>query len=461
LIADEPPIPPFAPRPARPLPILSFLLTASRNSLAICDERVYRELFVRRDVFGYSIVFVSDPAGVKRVLLDNAANYRESPVKLRLLTPGLGKGLLTTESAEWQRHRRLIAPIMANQAVAATIPQMTRLTEALAERLTDLAGAGPIDLQREMNVALRRNLSELLFGPAPTEHPLLSLLNMHSPTPKLLDLVPLRAAPRPKDRQRRAAFDDMLRAMIARRRAENGGERDVLQELIDARAPESGDALGDDEICDEVATLIYGGLNTALRTLCWLWYLLAMHPWAEAKLHEELERVLGGRAPEANDLPKLVYTRKVIEEAMRLYPSIPLMIRNAAADDEVCGQRVPRGAYVLVVPYVIHRHRALWESPDLFDPERFAPKNVGKRHRFAFLPFSAGPRTCVAAALSRTEMTILVAVLAQRCRFHLVPGHRVTPVGKSTTLRAQGGMLLTVEPRRPAAAAPAATAALA
>jgi cytochrome P450 len=198
---------------------------------------------------------------------------------------------------------------------------------------------------------------------------------------------------------------------------------------------------------DEALTLALGGILTTLRPMCWVWYLLSLHPWAEERLYAELDEVLGGRTPTPADLPKLSYLRKVLDETMRLYPPVPVMVRTAAADDVVCGRRVPRGSTIVVAPWVIHRHRKLWDDPDRFDPERFSPERIGSRSRYSYLPFAVGPRACIAAPLAMMQLQVAVAVLAQRFRFRIVPDHPVQPVGW-TTLRPHRGIRVTVEPRQ-------------
>jgi cytochrome P450 len=172
-----------------------------------------------------------------------------------------------------------------------------------------------------------------------------------------------------------------------------------------------------------------------------------MHPWAEERLHAELDEVLGDRAPTTDDLPRLVYLRKLIDETMRLYPPIPAMMRIAANDDEVCGRRIPRGALISILPWVVHRHRQLWTDPDHFDPERFSPEQSAARHRFAYIPFALGPHICIGASLAMMEMLTIVSILAQRFRFRLKPDREVSAVGGFLTLRVDGGLWMRAERR--------------
>ncbi|MGH7092226.1 MAG: cytochrome P450, partial [Stellaceae bacterium] len=200
-----------------------------------------------------------------------------------------------------------------------------------------------------------------------------------------------------------------------------------------------------DELRDEILTL-GATAATPIRVFPWLWYLLALHPQAEARLHAELAAVLGGRAPTAEDLARLVYLRRVIDETLRLYPPAPTMLRTAAADDVICGRKVPRGSIVGVLPWVVHRHRALWLDPDRFDPDRFAPEAVAARSRYAYLPFAIGPRVCIGASLAIVETIAATAIVAQRFRFRLVPGRAIEPTAW-TNLHPRGGIWMRVEPR--------------
>ena len=190
------------------------------------------------------------------------------------------------------------------------------------------------------------------------------------------------------------------------------------------------------------ATRRYFGATAAtpLRVFPWLLYLLALHPDIEARLHEELERILAGRAPDTSDIPRLPYLRQIVDETLRLYPPAPTMLRTAAADDEVCGHRVPRGSVVGVLPWVIHRHRTLWDDPDRFDPGRFTPEAVAARSRYAYLPFAIGPRICIGASLALVEIVTAMAVIAQRFRFRLAPGYPIEPIAW-TNLHPKGGIL--------------------
>ena len=198
---------------------------------------------------------------------------------------------------------------------------------------------------------------------------------------------------------------------------------------------------------DYRSPLFAGGHDAASRGLAWSWHLLSQHPIEERRLHDELDAVLGGRTPGFEDVDKLPYVRMVIEEAMRLYPSFPLLAwREALNHDELCGMSIPKGATVAIIPWVVHRHRKLWQNPECFDPERFSPSRSAGRAHLAYLPFGAGPRVCMGAVFAMMEMVLILSTLAQRYRLRLLPGHKVEPQGR-LILSARDGLPMTLERR--------------
>jgi cytochrome P450 len=249
-----------------------------------------------------------------------------------------------------------------------------------------------------------------------------------------------------------AEFDAMVARLLAERRADGIDRGDLLSMLLAARDPETGEGMSDKQLRDEILTIFLAGHETTANALAWTWYLLARHPEAEARLHDELDRVLGGRLPSLADLAELKWTRMVLEEAMRLYPPAHTISRTALGEDWIGGVRVPRGASITISIYVTHRSPNIWPEPERFDPERFTPAAVAARHRFAYLPFGGGPRICIGSSFAMAEAQVIVAMIAQRYRLRLAPGHVVEPVGL-VTLRAKNGVWVTLEPRPARAAA--------
>ena len=199
--------------------------------------------------------------------------------------------------------------------------------------------------------------------------------------------------------------------------------------------------MDDRQLRDEVMVTFFAGHDTSAQLLTWCWYLLAQNEAVEEKLHAELERVLAGRTPTLDDVPQLTYTRMVLDEALRLYPPVAMFPRDVLADDTIDGYAVPAKSMVFVGPYMTHRHPEFWERPLEFYPEHFTPEQVERRPRYAYYPFSAGPRTCIGSHFALLEATLALAELAQRVRLRLAPGQRIEPefVG---TLRPVGARLM-------------------
>ncbi len=439
------------PRPAHRLSTLQVLRVGQSNTLAACDEELFDELFLERRFLWYRVFLVSDPDGIRRVLRDNWDNYPRVDQIRRIFAFGSGTGMLCAEGEASRRHRRMINPIIDHRAVQADLPELIRLAEDFAEDLGRLPPGQEINIGEAVSRLVTRASGQIFAGPDRTVDPMLDRLARYPGRYSRLDaLVPdwLRfGVGTAKSRAAARALGPQIDRLIGERRSPDyPGARDLMWRLVHASDRRTGDRFSDDELRDEALTL-GSTAATTMRPLSWIWYLLALHPWAEERLHAELDAVLGGRTPSPEDLPRLVYLRQIIDETMRLYPPLPVMLRVAAADDMLCGRRIPRRAIVVIMPWVVHRHRKLWEHPDRFDPDRFAPEAAAARSRYTYLPFSVGPHVCVAASLAMHEMVIAVAILAQHFRFRLVPGHPVEPTAW-TNLRPRFGIRVTIEPRQ-------------
>jgi cytochrome P450 len=239
------------------------------------------------------------------------------------------------------------------------------------------------------------------------------------------------------------AFDALVARIIAERRASAADHGDLLSMLLSARDAETGEGMSDKQLRDEILTIMLAGHETTASALSWCWHLLGRHPEAEARLHEELERVLGGRTPGREDIPELKYTRMVVEEALRLYPPAFIIARTAIKEDWLGGVRIQPGAMIIIHPYITHRKPDLWPDPERFDPERFTPEETVRRHRFAYLPFGGGPRVCIGNGFAMTEAVAILATLAQRHRLRQAPGREPKPVGL-VTLRPRDGLWMTL-----------------
>jgi cytochrome P450 len=451
-VESRPFLPAMPSRPARPLSTLRLLRVAQQNSLAACDEELFDELLVERRLFGQRFFVVSDPDGIRRVMQDNYDNYPRLTWIRRVFEFAAGSGMLHAEGAPWRRHRRLINPTLDHRALLPDGPALIELAEELARHLAALPPGQPVDLHDVFRHLITRSAGQVFAGDDRALDPVLDHMGQYPGPYGLLDLVPTPGPLRFLDRYRKtrveaAKFAPLLdRLIVERRREDYGGHKDLLWRLANARDRDTGEALSAGELNDEILTL--GATSaTSLRPLPWVWYLLATHPDAERRLHAELDQMLGDDAPTVEDLAKLTWLRQLVDETMRLYPPLPIMMmRRAAGEDTICGRRIPRGSIVAIMPWVVHRHRKLWHDPDRYDPERFSPGAVAARSRYAYLPFAVGPHVCVGASMAMLQLTITVAVTARHFRFHLVPDRRVEPTAW-TNIRPRNGIWMTVEPR--------------
>ena len=400
-----------------------------------------------------SLFQLSHPDAVKHVLVDNVQGYRKTFLMQRL-RPVLGQGLLLSEGGVWMRQRRLAQPAFHRERLTLLATTMTDVIGTTLRRWEPhLLEGRPFDLAAElMRLALAlagRVLFSTDLSEAADDMRRAVALGLEESTRRALSLVPaplfLPSGGNGRLRTALRVMDRVVLGLIQQRRQGGSQAHDVLALLMEARDADTGEGMSDAQLRDEVMTLLLAGYETTASALAWTFYLLHQHPEVEARLVEEVERVLGGRTPTFADLPRLSYATRVFEEALRLYPPAWLLSRVALQDDEVGGYTIPRGTLVVVVPYVIHRHPDFWERPDHFEPDRFLPEHVASRPRFAWMPFGGGQRMCIGHSLAFMEAQLILAMTLQRYRFRLVPGHPVEP-HPLVTLRPRYGLRVTAHP---------------
>lgn len=451
---------PPAPQPhADPLNQLQLLLALRRNPLTIWRRAHFEERHIAGPgLFGYG-VFLADPAAIRHVLVDNVANYRKDDLQLRVLSPGLGDGLLTAEGDAWRKARRTVAPLFTPKRVAALAKAMQPPVEAHVERLLRRRPGHTVDLSRLMTTLTFDVLAATLFsnvidGGAEAFG---AALTRYFETQGRVDPLDIFNAPSWIPRIGRvmaqpsiAFFERQVREIVAARTAaiSQGIEppADLLTALIAARDPENGQGLSEREVGANIVTFIGAGHETTANVLTWAFYLLSQAPEALAEVEREADAAgddIVGAALSADRLPM---TRAVIEEAMRLYPPVATLTRSAIETDVAAGVTIPKGALVVIPPYVIHRHKRLWSQPSRFVPERFLPGARESIDRFAFLPFGAGPRICVGMQFAMVEAMIVLATLARRVRLTYAGDAPPEPMQR-ITLRPKGGMPMVALPR--------------
>ncbi len=368
----------------------------------------------------------------------------------------LGNGLVTSSGELWKRHRRIIQPIFHRSRMAAMADRMVQVGE---QRLADWARheGQPVNIAAEMMQLALEVISQTMFTTSMTQH--IDQINQslgvslryafnsfHNPL-----RFPL-WVPTARNREFRAAMqymDGLIYALLAERRRTGTRHGDLLDLLLQARDEETGTGLSDQELRDEALTIFAAGHETTANALAWTWYLLATHPEAKARFHEEVDRVLQGRTPTAGDLAHLPYTRAVFDESLRLYPPAAAVQRKTSAPVTVRGLTLPAGAIILVGVYNLHRHPDFWPDPERFLPERWL-KEGQPEARYAYLPFGAGPRACVGTHFATVEGPLLLALIGRRYDPRLAQ-EQVEPE-LMVTLRPKGGIRMTLEPRHPVAA---------
>jgi cytochrome P450 len=444
-------------RPEGRQTLRQFLRVVRDNTLATYPPEAFDEDIIVRRLLWRRRFIINEPNAIRHVLLDNAANYTKSELSRRLLEPALGRGLLTSEGETWRRHRRIMAPAFDHRSIIGYAPIVTEVTAGLLERWDAQPDRGEIDVAAAMMHTTLHIISRAMFSSDSDD--IVDVVERgvgHYQTtvrPGLLDLLrfPVWLTRLLSFRRPIGAFDEfdksVERLLSTRGREPNTEPKDLLGRLVAARDTETGGGMTAQEVRDQVMTIFMAGHETTAQALAWTWYLLSLHPAADAKLHDELRTVLAGRTPRYDDLASLRYTRMVIEESMRLYPPAHTMAREPIATDHILGHRIPAGALVLIVPWLLHRKPSLWEHPDRFDPERFSPERVLARPRYAYIPFGAGHRICIGAAFAMTEAVLILAMIAQQYRLHLMPGHPVEPQGL-ITLRPRYGLRMTLERRQ-------------
>jgi cytochrome P450 len=445
------------PPPEKMPSIIKSLFSPPDNQFEAMPRIAYEKpVWDFKSMFGGGFI-ISDPAGVKRVLVDNVANYPKAEMERHVLGGMLGEGLLVSDGEKWKSHRRLMAPSFDFKSIVGYSSAMVASAEERAAEWAAKGEGATVDIAHEMTTLTLKIISRTMFS---ADGEQLGELVDHSLRKVadgmdfgILEMLPLIGPPRLERKLKRtresfAPMDATMQKLIkAREAAPHESPRDLLDRLVAARDSETGVRLSDEEVRDEVVIIFLAGHDTTALALTYTFYLLSQHPAVEAKLHEELARMLGGRAPVHEDLAKLPYTKMVIEESMRLYPPAPgLSNRVALADDEVAGVKIPKGANIGIIPWLIHRHRTLWDEPERFDPERFSPERSQGRHRFAYLPFGGGPRVCIGMALAMTEAQLLLATLAQRFSLKLVPGQKIV-LQHRVTMRPRDGIKMVLAPR--------------
>ncbi|HZI13973.1 MAG TPA: cytochrome P450 [Myxococcus sp.] len=399
---------------------------------------------------------VTHPEHVRHISLTQKQNYEKlesyDPVRELLL----GHGIVSAIGEDWRRQRKLMAPFFTPRAVEKFLPIFLADTQQLIQRWRGLQGGQPVDMFDEMMGITAAIILHAVFSTGSdetldrirgaVEHNIAFLVKRQMGMLPLPLWLPLPSHLRYQ--RARRSVDDYIRGVIAQRRAmpQEQWPEDLLTKMMATRDEETGGTLADPLVVDNGVTLFVAGHETTARTLGFLWYALAQNPEVEARLHAELDSVLGEAPPTVSDLKKLPYTLQVIKEVMRLYPPVPLYPRDTVAEDTLAGVRIPAGTRVMVFPYGTHRHPDFWEDPERFDPDRWTPEREATRDPHAYHPFALGQRICLGNSFSLLETHVVAAMLARRFKARLKPGHQPR-IDTTGTLVVRNGLPMFIEPR--------------
>jgi len=398
--------------------------------------------------------YLSRPEHIQHVLQDHWRNYPKGSSMWRPVQRLLGKGLVTSDGEAWLKNRRRIQHLFTQKSVASFAHVMIDVIERAMNDLERRLGSS-VDMTSEMTLITQNVIFETVFGTrvdrAMAYHLgdhlayVLRAINVRMMLYFLPDRFPFPG----EERLRRSilTIHDALMRLFREHQARGQPDDDLLTLLQHAADPATGERMSEREIRDELVTLWVAGNETTAVSLSWLWILLDKHPDVQARARAEVEEVLGARVPTVDDLERMPYCKMVIREVMRLYSTSWLLPRTCVADDVVDGYFIPAGATVFACQFALHRDTSLWERPEEFDPERFAPERSAGRHRFAYLPFSGGPRVCLGMAFGLMEAQIILAMMLQRFRLRFPPGFELR-YDAGATLRPRGRVPVRIERAR-------------
>jgi cytochrome P450 len=442
VLPAEPLVPPKPTPPKAPLGAIGLINAMRTSMLSIWGPRAFELPILHGRLYGRHRVLVNDPAAVRRVLVENAAAYEKPAPTRRLTRPIIGEGLFLAEGREWRRQRRVLSPAFTPQHVEAVSPHFAEAARgliAVLERTLRTQLVTP--LQEAALDAAARSMFSMPIGGRGSRLAELARTYISGPgRPNVFDMLAVREADFAwlspgRIFFRRRWLREVDQVVAARRAHERtvSDHDDLLDLLIKARDPETGEPLSDAEIRDQTATMLAAGFETTARALFWTLYLLALDPAEQDRIRAEVlaDPPSASIAQIPRRWPRM---RQVVFESMRLYPPAPMLFRVATQSDRLLDVEVEPGAIIVVAPWIIHRHKRLWDQPDAFLPDRFAGKEREYLVGGAYLPFGAGPRICIGASFAMSELMIVLAMLIERFAFALDDERPLTPMSIITTM---------------------------
>lgn len=465
---QAPHVEPWEKRPA----LRTWLAAVRLNMLNLVPARAYRAPITMERIGPLRLHILSSPAAFRHVFRDHVDRYPKAPIMSRMLGPYLGSGLLLAKDCDWHWQRRALTPAFAGGILGTMAPAMRAVADRTVRRLiASSTDASPVPMSFEMRVTatemvrhtIASGLAETIASNTPVvdrsvdPDELATYRARHQTDldrflqqfgrPGLADLLGLPAWLQPHRLLKSAPTEGPRRVvlqLIAQRRRDRVAHGDILDLLLAAQDPETGRRLSDGEVCDNLLTFIITGSDTTALALTWAVYILTQRPDWASRLRAEADMILD-KVPDFMIADHLPLTRAFLNETLRLFPPVPLVVRRAQSHDTISGQSVRRGDSVLAPIYTLHRHPDIWEAPHSFKPSRFLS---GQRPAgFSYLPFGAGTRSCIGAGFAMTEAIIALATMVRSLDFRLADGWRVKPL-MMLTLKPDGGLPVVVSERR-------------
>jgi cytochrome P450 len=401
----------------------------------------------------HQVYLINHPDYIKHVLQDNYHNYTKDADSFKLL---VGEGLIVSEGDFWLHQRRMIQPAFHRQSLERMFSSMVNATTELIKRWQMIAEQDEsIDILTEMTYLTTHISADAMFG-ADIKDEAQSLTQALTIAQEYIYYHGWDYEEKADEQQSVSqeiqfqeainTIDRIVYRIINERRQSKQNKDDLLAMLLHACDEETGDRMSEKQLRDEVVTMLAGGQGTTAIALTWTLYVLSTNPQVEHRLHEELMQVLGQRPPTFQDLHSLVYTRMVMDEAMRLYPPAWLTARRSIAEDEIGGYYIPKNAEIFISPYLIHRHLTFWDNPEHFDPERFSPTLSAKQPHFSYLPFSSGPRICIGNNFAIVVMQLVLTMVTQAYSLSLVSDQPIQPLAQ-ILLQPQDSLLMKLHKR--------------
>ena len=452
-------LPPKPPARVGRVSLWRYLRLFRADILSAQPARLYRAWMAEFHTPFFRSYLCNQPDLVDLVLKGRPDDFPKSNRVREGLTPLLGNSVFVTNGEVWKRQRRIIDPAFEGGRLRLIFPAMLEAGQSAVRRLAPLADGTARDIEGEASHVAADVIFRTLFS-IPIENEIASAVfnefrdhQRTQPVVNLAALIPLPAwMPRPHSRRTRRtarAIRDLIRQLTTQRMVQiDAGEApdDLATKIMTTADPQSGERFDTEEMVDQVAIFFLAGHETSASALGWALYLLALYPNWQDKVAAEVEAAFGGGAPEFSHMSKLSQTRDVFRETLRLYPPVPMMVREARCPETFRGRDIAAGSQIVLSPWHLHRHERIWDAPDAFDPGRYGTEAGRKCLREAFIPFSAGQRVCPGAGFAMIEGVLLLAMLVRSYRFEAVPERPAMPVAH-LTVRGKNGIWLRITPR--------------